>query len=90
VLILDEATSSLDSVSEQAIQAGLVELMAGRTTIVIAHRLSTIRRVDRILVFEQGRIVEEGTHDQLVMRAGGHYRSLYATQARSFDTEPIL
>jgi ATP-binding cassette subfamily B protein len=90
VLILDEATSSLDSVSEQAIQAGLVELMAGRTTIVIAHRLSTIRRVDRILVFEEGRIVEEGTHDALLARPDGHYRSLYATQARAFDAEPML
>ena len=86
VLILDEATSSLDSVSERAIQAGLVELMQGRTTIVIAHRLSTVRQVDRILVFEAGRIVEEGTHDELVARQGGCYRRLYETQAGAFDS----
>jgi ATP-binding cassette subfamily B protein len=90
VLILDEATSSLDSVSERAIQAGLVELMKGRTTIVIAHRLSTVRQVDRILVFEAGRIVEEGTHDQLVTRPHGCYRRLHDTQAGAFESEPLL
>jgi ATP-binding cassette subfamily B protein len=90
VLILDEATSSLDSISERAIQAGLVELMKGRTTIVIAHRLSTVRQVDRILVFENGRIVEEGTHDQLVARPGGCYRRLYDTQAGAFGSERAL
>ncbi|MEM7021070.1 MAG: ABC transporter ATP-binding protein, partial [Pseudomonadota bacterium] len=84
VLILDEATSSLDSISEREIQAGLVELMAGRTTIVIAHRLSTVRQVDRILVFEGGQIVEQGTHDELVGRPEGTYRRLYDTQAGAF------
>jgi ATP-binding cassette subfamily B protein len=90
ILLLDEATSSLDSESEAHIQAGLEALRQGLTTIVIAHRLSTIRRVDRILVFEEGRIVEEGTHDALLARPDGHYRSLYATQARAFDAEPML
>ena len=65
ILILDEATSSLDSESEQMIQHGLSYLMQGRTTFVIAHRLSTIRRADQILVVEQGQIVERGTHEEL-------------------------
>lgn len=81
ILILDEATSSLDSISEHYIQRALKELMRGRTTITIAHRLATIRAVDRILVFEQGRIVEEGTHDELVARDDSHYRRLYEMQA---------
>ena len=81
ILILDEATSSLDSISEHYIQKALKELMQGRTTVTIAHRLATIRAVDRILVFEQGRIVEEGTHDELVAREGSHYRRLYEMQA---------
>ncbi|MGI9487937.1 MAG: ABC transporter ATP-binding protein [Geminicoccaceae bacterium] len=84
ILILDEATSSLDSISELAIQRALDRLMEGRTTLVIAHRLSTVRQVDRILVFEAGRIVEEGTHDALVQVTGGHYRRLYETQAGGF------
>jgi ABC-type multidrug transport system fused ATPase/permease subunit len=79
ILILDEATSSLDSESEQMIQEGLSYLMRGRTTFVIAHRLSTIRRADQILVIEQGRIVERGTHDQLYV-ARGRYRELYDKQ----------
>jgi len=81
ILILDEATSSLDSISEHYIQKALKELMKGRTTITIAHRLATIRAVDRILVFENGRIVEEGTHDELVARDDSHYRRLYEMQA---------
>jgi len=84
ILILDEATSSLDSLSELAIQRALDRLMEGRTTIVIAHRLSTVRQVDRILVFEKGRIVEEGNHDTLVTLEGGRYRRLYETQAGGF------
>ncbi|MFY9910864.1 MAG: ATP-binding cassette domain-containing protein, partial [Candidatus Sulfotelmatobacter sp.] len=79
ILILDEATSSLDSESEQMIQHGLSFLMQGRTTFVIAHRLSTIRRADQILVMEQGRIVERGTHAQLYA-AQGRYYDLYTRQ----------
>jgi subfamily B ATP-binding cassette protein MsbA len=79
ILILDEATSSLDSESEAMIQAGLSQLMQGRTTFVIAHRLSTIRRADQILVVEQGRIVERGNHAQL-FAMGGRYYDLYTRQ----------
>jgi ABC-type multidrug transport system fused ATPase/permease subunit len=79
ILILDEATSSLDSESEQMIQQGLSYLMQGRTTFVIAHRLSTIRRADQILVMEQGRIIERGTHEQLY-EAQGRYYDLYTRQ----------
>jgi ABC-type multidrug transport system fused ATPase/permease subunit len=79
ILILDEATSSLDSESEQMIQHGLSYLMQGRTTFVIAHRLSTIRRADQILVMEQGQIVERGTHEQLYA-AQGRYHDLYTRQ----------
>jgi subfamily B ATP-binding cassette protein MsbA len=82
ILILDEATSSLDSESEAAIQGGLARLRAGRTTFVIAHRLSTIRSADQILVLEGGAIVERGTHDQL-MAAAGRYRQLHDRQYRS-------
>jgi ATP-binding cassette subfamily B protein len=80
ILILDEATSSLDSVSEALIQEAVEGLMRNRTTIIVAHRLSTVQRVDRILVFEGGRIVEQGTHAQLIAREGGHYRALFETQ----------
>jgi subfamily B ATP-binding cassette protein MsbA len=79
ILILDEATSSLDSESEAVIQAGLAYLMRGRTTFVIAHRLSTIRRADQILVVEDGRIVERGTHAILLAREG-RYHDLYTRQ----------
>ena len=79
ILILDEATSSLDSESEQMIQEGLSYLMQGRTTFVIAHRLSTIRRADQIMVMEQGQIVERGTHAQLYS-ARGRYYDLYTRQ----------
>ena len=77
ILVLDEATSSLDVETERQVQAAMEELMAGRTTIVIAHRLSTIRGADRILVFEDGRIIEEGRHADLV-RKGGAYARLHA------------
>ena len=86
VLVLDEATSSLDSVSEQMIQDALKTLMAGRTVIIIAHRLSTIRDADRILVFHDGSIVEEGPHTTLLARKNGTYRELYTAQSEGFIT----
>jgi subfamily B ATP-binding cassette protein MsbA len=79
ILILDEATSSLDSESEAMIQQGLSYLMRGRTTFVIAHRLSTIRRAEQILVVEEGRIIERGNHESLYA-ARGRYRDLYDKQ----------
>ena len=79
ILILDEATSSLDSESEAMIQAGLSQLMQGRTTFVIAHRLSTIRRADQILVVEQGKVLERGNHAEL-FALGGRYYDLYTRQ----------
>ncbi|MCR9017018.1 ABC transporter ATP-binding protein [Aquiflexum gelatinilyticum] len=81
VLILDEATSNLDTESESLIQASLKELMHGRTTFVIAHRLSTIRQADQILVIEQGKIVERGQHEELIAKQGRYYQ-LYTYQAR--------
>jgi len=79
ILILDEATSALDTESERAVQAALEELMIGRTTICIAHRLSTVQRADQIVVMEQGRIIETGTHTELLAR-NGSYRRLYDMQ----------
>jgi subfamily B ATP-binding cassette protein MsbA len=87
-LILDEATSSLDSESEALIQDGLRALRRGRTTFVIAHRLSTIRSADQILVLEAGEIIERGTHDEL-LAAGGRYRTLYDKQYR-FEHERFI
>jgi len=84
VVLLDEATAHLDSTSELAVQAALREALAGRTAVVIAHRLSTVRAADLILVVEDGRIVERGTHDVL-LAAGGRYEELYRTQ---FDEAP--
>ncbi|MEW6633157.1 MAG: ABC transporter ATP-binding protein [Pseudomonadota bacterium] len=81
ILILDEATSSLDSESEVLIQKAMERLMVGRTTLVIAHRLSTVRALDRLLVFDHGRIVEEGSHDELIRLSGGIYRRLFERQA---------
>ena len=79
LFILDEATSSIDTVTEQKIQNAIETVMAGRTSLVIAHRLSTIRQADMILVVKAGKIIERGTHEELI-RAGGHYFDLYRRQ----------
>jgi ATP-binding cassette subfamily B protein len=85
ILILDEATSSLDSESEALIQEAMDRLNQGRTAIVIAHRLSTVRSLDRILVFDRGRIAEEGTHASLAARPEGIYRALFERQVLDLD-----
>ncbi|MBW1708671.1 MAG: lipid A export permease/ATP-binding protein MsbA [Deltaproteobacteria bacterium] len=87
VLILDEATSSLDAESELIVQKALLNLMQGRTTFVIAHRLSTVRNVNRIIVLGDGQIIEEGTHEQL-LASGGEYRRLYEMQFREYGRVP--
>ena len=81
ILILDDATSSVDATTEQAIKQALREVMAGRTTFVIAHRLSTITNADQILVIDEGRVVESGQHAELLV-AGGLYADLYRTLVR--------
>ena len=81
ILILDEATSNLDTESERLIEDALGKLLVGRTTLIIAHRLSTVRRADRLVVMDQGRIVEEGTHAEL-LELGGLYARLYQRQFR--------
>ncbi len=86
ILILDEATSNLDTESEQLIQASMATLLAGRTTFVIAHRLSTIRRADMILLMEDGQVIERGTHDEL-MDAGGIYRGMVLRQMESHSAD---
>ena len=87
ILILDEATSSLDSVTERKIQDGLERLMQKKTVIVVAHRLSTISDMDRILVFDNGEIVEDGSHDELLQNKSGHYARLWNMQAGGFLPE---
>jgi ATP-binding cassette, subfamily B, bacterial len=87
ILVLDEATSSLDSESEMFIQDALKNLMAGRTTIVIAHRLSTIMQMDRIVVIENGEVIEEGKHEELLKVKQGIYQKLWEIQAGGFDSE---
>ncbi|HCY17597.1 MAG: ABC transporter ATP-binding protein [Candidatus Nomurabacteria bacterium GW2011_GWF2_35_12] len=84
ILILDEATSSLDSHSEFLIQDALIKLIKGKTTMVIAHRLSTIRQMDHIIVIEKGKIVEDGTHEELLNKKSGLYKKLWDLQARGF------
>jgi ATP-binding cassette, subfamily B, bacterial len=88
ILILDEATSNLDTESEQLIQAAMATLLAGRTTFIIAHRLSTIRRADLILLMEDGRIVERGTHESL-MAADKEYAAMVRRQMQQHAGEPV-
>jgi ABC-type multidrug transport system fused ATPase/permease subunit len=85
ILILDEATSSVDSLTEAHIQQGLIRLMKGRTSFIIAHRLSTIRNADQVLVLHNRRIVESGTHDQLISKPGGFYAKLYGMQDQTLE-----
>ena len=82
ILIADEATSSLDVKSEKLVQEALSKLMYSRTSLVIAHRLSTIQNVDKIVVLENGEIIEEGTHNELIKK-GGHYKKLFDLQSFS-------
>jgi subfamily B ATP-binding cassette protein MsbA len=81
IVVLDEATSSLDAESERLIEEAMVELLRGRSTLIIAHRLSTVRRADRVIALDGGRVVEEGTHEAL-LRANGLYARLYRGQLR--------
>ena len=80
ILIFDEATSALDYESERIIQQNMAQIAKGRTVFIIAHRLSTVRRADRIITIDRGRLVEDGTHDELIS-TGGRYATLYRLQA---------
>jgi ATP-binding cassette subfamily B protein len=83
ILILDEATSSLDSITESQIQQSLLEVMHGKTTIVVAHRLSTLLCMDKIIVFDKGVVIEDGTHEEL-MKTGKLYANLWEKQSEGF------
>ena len=89
ILLLDEATSALDSVTERYIQDSLEKLMASRTTIVVAHRLSTLAKMDRILVFDGGKIIEEGSHMELLGKQG-HYAHMWQMQAGGFLPDRLI
>ena len=86
ILLLDEATSALDAKSEAFVQDALERLAAGRTTLVIAHRLSTVRNADQIVVMDRGRVVEQGSHEELLVK-GGVYARLYALQFGEQDQD---
>ena len=88
ILVLDEATASVDSYTEQQIQHALRRLLKGRTALVIAHRLATVRNADRILVLRDGRIIEEGSHEQLI-DGEGLYSQLYQMNYASFDDKEL-
>ena len=85
IIILDEATSALDNESEAIVQKALDNLMSNKTVFVIAHRLSTIKNADRIIVINDGRIVEEGSHEELLAKADGHYKHLYDVQFKNSE-----
>ena len=80
MLILDEATSSVDTLTEQKIQDAFLQMMTGRTSFVIAHRLATVKSAEKILVMDNGQVVEIGTHDELLQKEQGYYRDLYEAQ----------
>src|SRR5262249_41019376 len=89
ILILDEATSSLDSESERLVQQALDVLMRGRTSVIIAHRLATVRRADCIYVIKDGQVVEAGTHEELWTHEGGMYRALAELQFGGEERDPV-
>ena len=88
IILLDEATSALDSVSEKLIQSSLKDLVRNRTTFVVAHRLSTILHADKIIVLDKGRIVETGSHEDLIQIPNGHYKKFFMIQSGTIETEP--